>query len=174
MAAHEFAIPVRDLDAAGRPYRFPLRSAWLRGALENTEVATTERDGLVDVRLSKSGHDVVIRGKIEAELVLPCARCLEPARFSVREDLSALATEEARSKRPASDEEELTGEDADVIPYDGETVVLDDLVRDVLLLGIPMIPLCSEACPGISPDLARASGDEGLDPRLKPLLRLKK
>ena len=42
--------------------------------------------------------------------------------------------------------------DADVIPYDWETVVLDDLVRDELLLGIPMIPLCSEACPGIRPE----------------------
>jgi uncharacterized protein len=65
-----------------------------------------------------------------------------------------------------------------MIAYDGETLVLDDLVRDELLLGIPMIPLCSEACPGIQPQLASeqpvAAAVDRIDPRLQPLLRLKK
>jgi len=42
-----------------------------------------------------------------------------------------------------------------------------------------MIPLCSEACPGIQPPLASEEPEAGLDvdridPRLRPLLRLKK
>jgi uncharacterized protein len=163
---HEFEVPVRDLDAAGKPYRFTLRKAWMRGALEGTEVQPEGPDGLLDVRVSKSGTDVVLRGKLAAELVVPCARCLEPARVSVKQDLSALAVlrskmrDEARGKRgskgkeasPArgGDEEEESAPDADMIAYDGETLVLDDLVRDELLLAVPMIPLCSEACPGIS------------------------
>jgi len=55
--------------------------------------------------------------------------------------------------------------------------VLDDLVKDELLLGVPMIPLCSEACPGMSPapgsDVsASSSSQEGkeIDPRLLPLM----
>ncbi len=159
---HEFSIPVRDLDAAGKAFRFALRTAWLRGALEGTEVQPAGGDGSLDVRVSKSGTDVVLRGKLAAELVVPCARCLEPARVSVKEDLSALAVlrskmrEEARgkggkgSKGGQEEEEEEAPPDADMIAYDGETLVLDDLVRDELLLAVPMIPLCSEACPGIS------------------------
>jgi hypothetical protein len=46
------------------------------------------------------------------------------------------------------------------------------------ILGIPMIPLCSEACPGIQPQLAseepEAAAVDSIDPRLRPLLRLKK
>jgi uncharacterized protein len=164
---HEFSIPVRDLDAAGKPFRFALRTTWMRGALEGTEVQPAGADGSLDVRVSKSGTDVVLRGKLAAELVLPCARCLEPARVSVKQDLSALAVlmskmrEEGRRKgasraRDASparggEQEEESPPDADMIAYDGETLVLDDLVRDELLLAVPMIPLCSEACPGISP-----------------------
>jgi len=177
---HEFEVPVRDLDAAGKPYRFSLRKAWMRGALEGTEVQPEGPDGSLDVRVSKSGTDVVLRGKLAAELVVPCARCLEPARVSVKQDLSALAVlrskmrQEARGKggskaRDASqarggaspargaaspargaEEDEDSPPDADMIAYDGETLVLDDLVRDELLLAVPMIPLCSEACPGIS------------------------
>ena len=76
---------------------------------------------------------------------------------------------------------DLPPEDADMIPYDGDTLVLDDLVRDELLLGIPMIPLCSEGCEGISPPARALAGqshdkpaEESIDPRLRPLLRLKK
>lgn len=159
MKEHEFSIPVRDLDAAGKPFRFTVRAAWLRGALEGTEVQPAGDDGAFDVRVSKSGTDVVVRGKLAAELVVPCARCLEPARVSVKEDLSALAVprskmreEKRKGASPARDEtaEEESPPDADMIAYDGDTLVLDDLVRDELLLAVPMIPLCSESCPGIS------------------------
>ena len=60
-----------------------------------------------------------------------------------------------------------------MIAYDGETVVLDDLVRDELLLGIPMIPLCSEGCPGIRPEQSEREAVASIDPRLRPLLGLK-
>ena len=60
-----------------------------------------------------------------------------------------------------------------MIAYDGETVVLDDLVRDELLLGIPMIPLCSEGCPGIRPEQSEGEAVASIDPRLRPLLGLK-
>lgn len=156
---HEFSIPVRDLDAAGKSFSFPLRKEWVRGALEDTEVQPAAPEGSLEGRVSKSGTDVVLHGKLAAELVVPCARCLEPARVSVKQDLTALAVPrskmraEARGKRGSKDRDEDPEEsppDADMLAYDGETLVLDDLVRDELLLAVPMIPLCSEACPGIS------------------------
>lgn len=179
MTEREFAIPIRDLDAAGKPLRFPVRAAWLRGALEATEVTAADQDGDLDLRISKSGADVVVRGKLQAALVVPCARCLDPARIPVDADISVLAVPaSAVREKPgkAGDDEDDAPEHADVIPFDGETLVLDDLVRDELLLAIPMIPLCSEACPGIRPELAPAEPERspGVDPRLRPLLRLKK
>jgi len=156
---HEFSIPVRDLDAAGKSFSFPLRVAWMRGALEDAEVQPAGPEGSLEGRVSKSGTDVVLHGKLAAELVVPCARCLEPAHVSVKQDLTALAVlrskmrEEARGKRGSKgrqEDEEESPPDADMMAYDGETLVLDDLVRDELLLAVPMIPLCSEACPGIS------------------------
>ncbi|HEY1692630.1 MAG TPA: DUF177 domain-containing protein [Polyangiaceae bacterium] len=179
MNEREFAIPVRDLDAAGKPFRFPVRAAWLRGALEATEVVPGEQDGELDVRLSKSGTDVVVHGRVRASLLVPCARCLEPAKVALDEDVSVLVVPAAAMRGAAPSGEDDADEQADVIGYDGETVVLDDLVRDELLLAIPMIPLCSEGCPGIRPKLgpeepARAALEGGLDPRLRPLLRLKK
>ncbi len=175
---HEFTIPIRDLDAGGRDASFPVRTAWLRTVLEGTEVAPAGGDGTLELRVSKSGTDVVVHGKLVDDLVVPCGRCLEPARVEVREDIGALAVPRAQMREAGhtSEDGDPMADSDDVLPYDGETVVLDDLVRDDLLLAVPMIPLCSEACKGIS--RPSHSGDEpeaaGIDPRLRPLLRLKK
>ncbi len=186
MPPFEFSIPVHDLDAAGKAFRFPVRAAWVRGALEATNVSPTSSDGEIDVRVSKSGNDVVIHGTLRYDLTVPCARCLEPAHVSVRETLSTLAVAGAPSKGGGKHHDDSDGEDADLaiddantIPYDGDTVVLDDLVRDEILLGIPMIPLCSDDCPGIRLEPAAvedavARDEDDVDPRLQPLQRLRK
>jgi uncharacterized protein len=207
MNAPEFSFPINELDAGGKEFRLPIRAAWLRGTLEETEVRASDRDGELDVRLSKSGPDVVVRGTIAAELLVPCSRCLEPTVIAVREDVSVLAVpksataslrapgdsgkggrgKESKAGNPSKgkkakddedlDDTEVSPEEADVIVYEGDNLVLDELVRDELLLGIPMIPLCSEACPGISPGPSVKEEETGddvrVDPRLLPLLKLK-
>jgi uncharacterized protein len=183
MNTHEFSILVNDLDAAGKEVHLPVRAAWIRGALEETGISPGGPDGGLEIRVSKSGNDVVVHGKLHVELAVPCARCLEPAHVSIQEDVSALAVLGTEAKRTShtshheDEDEEMSPDEADVIAYDGQTLVLDDLVRDELLLNIPMIPLCSDACPGISPPPVAegvAREENGIDPRLSPLLRLKK
>jgi uncharacterized protein len=178
MASHEFFVVASDLDAAGKEFRFGVRAPWIRGALEGTDIETAGRDGELEVRASKSGNDVIVRGTITAELIAPCARCLQPAHVVVKEPLSALfvpggpVASASRHEARNEDEDDAPPDEADVFPYDGETVVMDDLVRDEILLGIPMIPLCSEACAGISPETTRSATDAEIDPRLRPLLGL--
>ncbi len=213
MAAHEFEISVSDLDASGKDFTFPLRASWLRGVLEGTEIKSGNQDGEVSVRASKSGVDVVVHGHLHAELITPCARCLndanvvvdgplsvlmvptkklakaEPSKSSAKSESKAEAKTEKKPegkkpKKGRSDEDDeyvFSPDEADVAPYDGDTVVLDDVVKDEILLEIPMIPLCSEDCPGISPPAAEAlsaakadSEADHIDPRLLPLLELKK
>jgi uncharacterized protein len=151
-------------------------------ALEGHEAGATDQDGELEVRLSKSGNDVVVYGTLKAELVVPCARCLDPVKIAVNQTISALMVPAAQVKSPDRDDYEFKQDEAETHPYDGDTVVLDDLVRDELVLETPMIPLCREDCPGIStapagssPSAeASASKDEKpIDPRLLPLLQLK-
>jgi uncharacterized protein len=184
MTPSEFTIALHDLDAAGRAYTFPVRAPWLRTTLEDRDITPGAHDGELAVRASKSGTDVVVHGRLKAELVTPCARCLEPAYVTVDEPVSALMVPASSLKTPKDDEYEFSADEADVLPYDGETVILDDLVRDELVLAIPMIPLCSEDCPGMSlppgvsgPEFSSEpakNGEDAIDPRLRPLLALKK
>lgn len=171
MTEHEFPIPVSELDAGGKEYRFVLRVPWVRGQLEGHEAKAGEQEGSIVVRASKSGHDVVVNGRLEAELKVPCARCLEPFSVPLKTDIAVLYAPAVKVKTPDKEDYEFSAEEADTLPYDGETVVLDDLVKDELLLEIPMIPLCSEACPGMGTAAgAEENAEKGIDPRLAPLM----
>lgn len=179
MSTHEFTITVTDLDAGGKEYRFPVRTSWVRGAFEGHEATAGKNDGELVVRASKSGHDVVVHGTLDAELAVPCARCLERFNLPIHSDLSVLyvpATSRGEAGEDGERELGLDEAEADTLPYDGEKVVLDDLVRDELVLEIPMIPLCSEGCPGMSPRPEageKGSSEKDIDPRLAPLLAFK-
>lgn len=72
---------------------------------------------------------------------------------------------------------EFSQDEADIETYDGDEVVLDDFVRELILLETPIFPLCSEQCPGIraTPEQPSESGQpSAVDPRLRPLLEIKK
>jgi uncharacterized protein len=184
MGSQEFVIATGDLDSGGKRYLFPVRASWIRGVLEEHEATPAGMDGSLDVRASSSGNDVVVHGTLKASLHVPCARCLEPVPFQVDEAVSVLFVPKvalndaggARRGHRRDDDHEMTTAEADTLPYEGEAVVLDDLVRDELILQTPSFPLCSEDCPGISPSLQNEDGSgpstEEVDPRLLPLMRI--
>jgi uncharacterized protein len=172
-APMDFVVSASELDAAGKAYERAIPNAWLRAAFDESD-ATPVGDGALDLRLSKSGADVVVHGRATAEVELPCSRCLEPARVKLAPQISVLMVPASKMRQREPREHEMTGGEADVLPYDGENVVLDDLVRDDLLLEIPMIPLCSESCPGIASVPEPETGARAIDPRLAPLAAMKK
>src|SRR5690606_3988104 len=96
----------------------------------------------------------------------------------VRTELSLLlqplarsdASRSSRNKKDKKDEEyELSAGEADLDVYDGETVVLDNFVREAILLEVPAFPLCDEACPGLSEVAVEPEVGAAVDPRLAPL-----
>jgi len=130
-----------------------------------------------------------VRGRVKAEVEVPCARCLAPVPVNIDTEIGLLlkprpqahesqkgtvangkpsasaksgqATASSKAKRKET-EYEFTAEEADEDTYDGERVVLDPFVREAILLELPSFPLCSEACPGIGD--AASEGLPGLRP----------
>ena len=186
----EFEIKVHELEAGGKQYDFPLRRAWLDTSLvpadagpgESLRSDPTKPDGDVSVWAEKSGEDVVVRGRVRTHLIAECSRCLGDAHLPVDTEVTALFTARSEALRPVADEEDLTPEELDTEFYSGDTVVLDTLVREHVLLEVPMQPLCSESCEGLEvpaavrgpADLSEAPTHQGkkVDPRLAPLMDL--
>ncbi|MCC7541543.1 MAG: DUF177 domain-containing protein [Deltaproteobacteria bacterium] len=202
----EFVIKLRDLEAGEKPYRFELSRSWLERALAGTDMSPPDdaNPGIATVKAMLSGRDVLVRGEVDAEIAMTCARCLGPAVVPVHAPITALFTpapsapaaatspaptadaaaregtaqRRARKPKPEPDDAdvELSGDDLDREHFTGETIALDDLVRDQLLIEVPFNPLCREDCPGIAPERAPApleSKADVIDPRFAPLLAIK-
>jgi len=193
-----FTIPANDIDTAGHPVDADLPTDWLASELSDAELTATH-PGHFTARLSRTGlgtgnpDEIVVRGRVRAELTTPCARCMDPSAVNVDTEMTLLlkpapgagkGSPKADRKRangngkaPAKTEEEeyeFTSEEADFDHYDGETIVLDPFIREAILLEVPNFPLCSDACPGIRPaDLERAEPAPAIDPRLAPLNALR-
>lgn len=182
----EFEIKVTELDAGSREYDFPIRAAWLAEALpdlapEDHALATS--DGALHVIAEKSGSDVLVRGDARATLFVPCGRCLAPASVVCVAPIAVLLSRRGDTIRPPGEDDEgdeSGADDADHEVFSGDEIRLDDLVREHLVLEIPMQPLCRPDCPGIPvPESIRGPAHldahpsaPDLDPRLAPLLAL--
>jgi uncharacterized protein len=175
----ELVLPLKDLDERGKDYAFPLTAEWLEQALVDSALRKDPAagEGRVQVHAQKNGHDVLVRGHVEADLVTECARCLGDVPMHVRADIAALLS--PGDEDDAEGAIELEAEDLDRGRFVGHEVVLDELVREHLLLEIPMRPLCSPDCAGIPvPEHVRPRAEDfggpgHVDPRLQPLQQLR-
>jgi uncharacterized protein len=99
--------------------------------------------------LNHSLGEMRIQGRLAVTAQALCDRCLEAATFPIddRFDLVYMPANEAGS---GSDKE--VGQAAiEVGYYQGGGLPLNDVLREVVLLALPMQLVCSEACKGICP-----------------------
>lgn len=103
----------------------------------------------VSGRVSRSGHEVRLRGNINASAEVDCDRCLKTVAVPVETkfDVTYVPTDDYKQ----SDAAELQEEDLSLSVFDGETIDLDELVREQVLLALPARALCSEDCKGLCP-----------------------
>lgn len=129
------------------------------------------------VRFDRSGRGVVVSGTFRGAVQLVCSRCLEPFPFTAEEPFR-LYFETARPGRSV-EEFELTDDELDVTYVEEGRIDTDTLLRENVLLCLPVQPLCREDCRGLcqhcgmnlnlgSCDCQEPRGD----PRLEPLRKL--
>lgn len=175
----ELTIPVRDIDDVGKDFTFTLSPAWMERELADCQLRPAA-SGSIELHVQMNGDDILLQGHLSANLVAECGRCLGDVPCPVEADVIALLSPDPNERhRSHSDEEvELTEEDTYRAHYSGLQVVLDDLVREHLILEVPMQPLCGPNCPGIAvPDHVRPPPEifekPPVDPRLAPLMKFK-
>lgn len=103
----------------------------------------------VSGRVSRKGNEVRLRGKITASAEVDCDRCLTTVALPVETDFDVkyLPAADYRS----SDTAELQEEDLNVSFFEGETIDVDELVREQVLLALPARALCGDECKGLCP-----------------------
>lgn len=129
------------------------------------------------------GDSVFVRGPLRGWIEVACGRCVEPVRVAIDEDVTA--TFRPRQFVPedvagsGDDEVELTEDDLDLYPYEGDEIDLAPLLREQIILAVPYAPLCREDCKGLCPqcgverNVISCQCEAPLDPRLASLRDIK-
>ncbi len=141
-------IAINAIPETGREVTLDLGREWFtRWREEDTglEFAGGAITGMV--RLEKHGHDILVRGHLEGVLEMSCSRCLEPYAAPVAADFDLLLI--PGPWEVGADEEELTAQDLDQDFYTGENVDLENILREQIILSMPIKPLCAEICKGL-------------------------
>ncbi len=101
-----------------------------------------------DLELSAVGGGIAVMGTIEATVAHRCHRCLLDWEEVVVCDVAQLITDEA--------------DDDDDYDYhlESDTFDLEPMVRDELMLGLPIAPICADDCEGL---VAQAGSDLNTD-----------
>jgi uncharacterized protein len=115
--------------------------------------------------IESTGGALVATGEVHARFVGECRRCLRAI------DGEAVAEVKEVFERHSTEGETYR--------LDGDQIDMEPLVRDAVLLALPIAPLCEETCGGPAPDSYRVApadqpADEpAMDPRWAALRELR-
>jgi uncharacterized protein len=99
--------------------------------------------------LNHSLGEIRLRGDLRVTAEASCDRCLEPVSLPIHSafDLVYMPASEAAK----GGEDEIEEAAVEVGYYEGNGLRLNDVLREVVLLALPMRLVCDETCKGICP-----------------------
>lgn len=125
-------------------------------------------------RINRSGHEVRLNGTITARAEVDCDRCLKQVSLPVETTFDV--TYVPAADYTEAEVAELQAEDLGLSVYENETIDIDELVREQVLLALPARALCTEDCKGLCQLCGANRNDnpcecetKSIDPRWKAL-----
>lgn len=123
-------------------------------------------------------QDIRIKGKLATSLEVACARCLDPVLHQVDRSFDLLYRPIGIDSGHA--ELSVTDAEAEIGYYEGPGVLLEDTLREQVLLALPLKSICREDCKGLCPHCGRnlnevqcSCVDELEDPRWSALKEIR-
>jgi uncharacterized protein len=93
--------------------------------------------------------EIRIQGHLIVRMATECDRCLEPAEFPIDSNFDLFYRPAV--KADYGDEVEIDEGEAEIAFYEGGGLELKDVLREFVLLSLPMQRICREDCHGICP-----------------------
>jgi uncharacterized protein len=122
--------------------------------------------------------DIRLKGSFKGNFQVPCARCVEPVEVPLAAGFDLIF-------RPlgvdaGASERSISAPETEIGYYQGDSLALEDVLREQVLLSLPVRTLCSEDCKGLCPHCGvnrnnqPCTCDEGAsDPRWEALSGLR-
>jgi len=93
--------------------------------------------------------DIRLRAHFSGNFELLCARCLEPVAQPLKGDFDLIFRPEEADAEPG--EHAITTDETEIGYYEASGLLLEDVVREQVLLSLPGRTLCTPDCKGLCP-----------------------
>jgi uncharacterized protein len=159
-------LDVRELGRRPGSMRPVRRTAPAPGGLA-LELARVEEGAPLelDLRIEAVVEGVLVSGQVSAAVRVECSRCLEPVGTELTVDLQELFAYPDSATAGTADSDEVRR-------LSGDQLDLEPVVRDAVVLGLPLAPRCRDDCRGLCPscgarwdDLPADHHHDTIDPR---------
>lgn len=152
-------IDVHELELQRIEFNQEIRPAAIDFGAEVTQTASLSTRGhaeLVEEHHGGKGHnikDIRLVGSLSTRLELACARCLDPVTLPVARSFDLLY----RPQGVDAGHEELsvTDAEAEIGYYTGDGLLLEEVLREQVLLSVPIKAVCREDCKGLCPQCGK-------------------
>ena len=100
-------------------------------------------------RVRRRKSEAELTGELHTRVAISCDRCLKPVESPVDINFDERFVEAVSWRE--EEQHELQAEDLNLSVFDGETIELDELVKEEILLALPGHVLCKDDCRGLCP-----------------------
>jgi uncharacterized protein len=141
-------IDLTKIPPEGKKLDLTLPVEWWKPDSDDDRIVGLERPLSTSIRIYPAGKKLLIDGLISTRLLLRCDRCLEQYGW----DLSAeFRISLSPSPFKGEGEVELLEDDLNLDFTDGNLLDSDQVIKEQLILHVPMKTICIPECKGLCP-----------------------
>jgi len=103
----------------------------------------------VTIRVQRMGLDILVNSNFKLEFESECSACLTQFRLQVPVIFSTTLKPKPKQASMLPQDMELAAEDLEEQFYEGDNIDLTRILREQIILALPMYPRCKENCRGL-------------------------
>ncbi|SRR5579875_34579 len=147
-------IQVRELELQKLEFDEKYEPGAIEFGQEFRQIGRLHSQGRAELVVEHRGHhqdieDIRLVGSIAAHLEFNCARCLEPVGHEVHRNFDLIYRPLGIDRR--GEELAISEAETEIGYYEGKGLLLEDALREQILLATPVRALCREDCKGLCP-----------------------
>ncbi len=147
-----YHFPISDIPDEGLDLDFESKPAQIN--LKESEFRVS---GLIHsrIRVEKAEETIILEGKTRGQLDLQCVRCIKPVAHPLDVSFRVFLEPLSEAPSPHSGQEkeakEVRGGELDHQFLSGDKILMDEVIREQVMLGVPAYPVCRDECRGLCP-----------------------
>ena len=139
-------IDLTNIPSEGKRTDLRLIPDWWRPDPDEDRIVGLENPLSARIKIYPAGKKIVVEGFLSTSLLLRCDRCLEPYSWDLSTDFRIYLS---MSPFKGELEVELSEDDLDIDFIDGNFLDPDQIIKEQIILNVPMKTLCTTECKGL-------------------------